>query len=108
MALKGRHIVGIADRFGAQPRGDTHLGRGYQLATLFYEPSTRTRLSFESAMNRLGGAVLAVTIRVVSAYADLIVLRHPAEGAARLAADVATVPIVNAGDGAHEHPTQTI
>ena len=138
MALKGRHIVGIADlarcelellfrcadRFGAQPRGDTHLGRGYQLATLFYEPSTRTRLSFESAMNRLGGAVLAVpdadassaakgesladTVRVVSAYADVIVLRHPAEGAARLAADVATVPVVNAGDGAHEHPTQTI
>jgi aspartate carbamoyltransferase catalytic subunit len=138
MGLKGRHIVGIADlarsdlellfrcadRLGAQPRGEPHLGRGYQIATLFYEPSTRTRLSFESAMNRLGGAVLAVpdpasssaakgesladTIRVVSAYADLIVLRHPAEGAARLAADVATVPVVNAGDGAHEHPTQTL
>lgn len=138
MGLKGKHIVGIADltrpdlellfrcadRFGAQPRGQTHLGRGYQLATLFYEPSTRTRLSFESAMNRLGGAILSVadagsssaakgetladTIRVVSAYADILVLRHPWEGAARLAADVASIPIVNAGDGAHEHPTQTL
>ncbi|HET8627759.1 MAG TPA: aspartate carbamoyltransferase [Thermomicrobiales bacterium] len=138
MGLRGRHIVGIgdlaradlellfrcADRFAAQPRGQAHLGRGYQLATLFFEPSTRTRLSFESAMNRLGGAVLTVadraqssvakgetladTIRVVSAYADIIALRHPWEGAARLAADVATVPVVNAGDGAHEHPTQTL
>ncbi|HEX5506803.1 MAG TPA: aspartate carbamoyltransferase [Thermomicrobiales bacterium] len=138
MGLRGRHIVGIADlaradlellfrcadRFAAQPRGQAHLGRGYQLATLFFEPSTRTRLSFESAMNRLGGAVLTVadaaqssvakgetladTIRVVSAYADIIALRHPREGAARLAADVATVPVVNAGDGAHEHPTQTL
>ena len=138
MTLKGRHIVSIgdlsraeielifrcADRFAAQPRGQTHLGRGFQLATLFFEPSTRTRLSFESAMNRLGGAVLTVadgaqssaskgetladTARIVSAYADLIVLRHPAEGAARVAADAAGVPVINGGDGAHEHPTQTL
>ena len=138
MTLKGRHIVGIGDlsraeielifrcaeRFAAQPRGQTHLGRGFQLATLFFEPSTRTRLSFESAMNRLGGAVLTVadgaqssaskgetladTARIVSAYADVIVLRHPAEGAARVAADAAGVPVINGGDGAHEHPTQTL
>ena len=138
MSLKGKHIVGIgdlsraeielifrcADRFAAQPRGQTHLGRGFQLAALFFEPSTRTRLSFESAMNRLGGAVLTVadgaqssvskgetladTARIVSAYADVIVLRHPAEGAARVAADAAGVPVINGGDGAHEHPTQTL
>lgn len=138
MSLKGRHIVGIGDlnraeielifrcaeRFAAQPRGQTHLGRGFQLAALFFEPSTRTRLSFESAMNRLGGAVLTVadgsqssvskgetladTARIVSAYADLIVLRHPSEGAARVAAEAASVPVINGGDGAHEHPTQTL
>lgn len=138
MGLKGKHIVSVgdlsreeielifrcADRFAAQPRGQTHLGRGFQLATLFFEPSTRTRLSFESAMNRLGGAVLTVadgaqssvskgetladTARIVSAYADVIVLRHPAEGAARVAADAAGVPVINGGDGAHEHPTQTL
>lgn len=138
MSLKGKHIVSIgdlsraeielifrcADRFAAQPRGQTHLGRGFQLAALFFEPSTRTRLSFESAMNRLGGAVLTVadgaqssvskgetladTARIVSAYADVIVLRHPAEGAARVAADAAGVPVINGGDGAHEHPTQTL
>jgi len=99
--------------------------RGRILASLFYEPSTRTRLSFESAMQRLGGGVLtaaemssssaakgeslADTVRVVSgAYADLIVLRHPSEGAARLAAEFSRVPVVNAGDGSHEHPTQTL
>ncbi len=138
MTLKGRSIVSIGDlsraeielifrcaeRFAAQPRGQTHLGRGFQLATLFFEPSTRTRLSFESAMNRLGGAVLTVadgaqssaskgetladTARIVSAYADLIVLRHPTEGSARVVADAATVPVINGGDGAHEHPTQTL
>ncbi len=94
-------------------------------ATLFYEPSTRTRLSFESAMLRRGGSVLSTadagaassavkgetledTIRIVSAYADTIVLRHPEVGAARRAAAVATVPIINAGDGAGEHPTQAL
>jgi len=98
--------------------------RGRILASLFYEPSTRTRLSFESAMLRLGGQnissadpatssvakgeTLADTVRVASNYADVIVLRHPRDGAARLAAEYASVPIVNGGDGAHEHPTQTL
>ncbi len=97
---------------------------GLIMATLFYEPSTRTRLSFESAMHRLGGAVissadmhassaskgesLADTVRVVSSYADLIVVRHPFDGAARVAAEYATVPVINAGDGSREHPTQTL
>jgi len=94
------------------------------LATLFYEPSTRTRLSFEAAMHKLGGSTigfaqaeiasvkkgenLADTIRVVESYADVIVLRHPLEGAARLAAEFATVPIINGGSGAEEHPTQAL
>ena len=97
---------------------------GLIMATLFYEPSTRTRLSFESAMHRLGGAVissadmqassaakgetLADTVRVVSAYADLIVVRHPRDGAARVAAEYAPCPVLNAGDGSREHPTQTL
>ncbi len=94
------------------------------LATLFYEPSTRTRLSFESAMLRLGGEnvtsadpntssaakgeSLADSVRVISNYADIIVIRHPKDGAARLAADFSSVPIINGGDGSHEHPTQTL
>lgn len=94
------------------------------LATLFYEPSTRTRLSFESAMLRLGGKIitsadpatssaakgesLADSVRVVSNYADVIVIRHPRDGAARLAAEYASIPVLNGGDGAHEHPTQTL
>ncbi len=102
----------------------TQKAPGRILASLFYEPSTRTRLSFESAMSRLGGQIitsadpatssvakgetLADTVRVVSNYADVIVLRHPRDGAARLAAEYASVPIINGGDGAHEHPTQTL
>ncbi|MDR1301002.1 MAG: aspartate carbamoyltransferase [Treponema sp.] len=98
--------------------------RGKILATLFFEPSTRTRLSFESAMLRLGGTCLgfsepssssvskgeslADTIRVVSCYADVIVMRNPKEGAALLASRYATVPVINAGDGGHHHPTQTL
>src|SRR5215471_843455 len=94
------------------------------LATLFYEPSTRTRLSFESAMLRLGGEnitsadpntssaakgeSLADSVRVISNYADIIVIRHPKDGAARLAADFSSVPVINGGDGSHEHPTQTL
>ena len=97
---------------------------GKVLATLFYEPSTRTRMSFETAMKRLGGEVidlgsiesssvakgetLADTIRVICNYADAIVLRHPREGAARMAADYSKVPVINAGDGAGHHPTQTM
>ncbi len=97
---------------------------GKILGTLFYEPSTRTRLSFESAMLRLGGTVmgfsspmgtsiekgenLSDTIRVTESYADILVIRHPLEGAARLAADVSSKPVINAGDGAGQHPTQTI
>ncbi len=97
---------------------------GKILANLFYEPSTRTRLSFETAMKRLGGEVinmyaieassvakgenLADTVRTVSSYSDVIALRHPQEGAARMAASFSTVPVINAGDGAGQHPTQTL
>jgi aspartate carbamoyltransferase catalytic subunit len=106
------------------------IGRGtgiaskFILASLFYEPSTRTRLSFESAMLRLGGAnitsadpavssaakgeSLADTIRVIGNYADIVVIRHPRDGAARLAAEYSQIPVVNGGDGSHEHPTQTL
>ena len=94
------------------------------IATLFFEPSTRTRLSFESAISRLGGKVIGFsdssstsvqkgetlkdTIKTVSNYCDLIVMRHPIEGSARYASEVASVPIINAGDGANQHPTQTL
>ncbi|HLJ10693.1 MAG TPA: hypothetical protein VKU82_05870 [Planctomycetaceae bacterium] len=128
-------IFALADAFLADPKlatpGKPHRVRGRQsfadefiLATLFYEASTRTRFSFESAMMRLGGHVLssadpkttsaakgetiADTIRVLENYADLIVIRHPCEGSVRVAADYADVPIINAGDGGHEHPTQTL
>jgi aspartate carbamoyltransferase catalytic subunit len=102
----------------------TDVASDFILASLFYEPSTRTRLSFESAMLRLGGDTitsadpatssaakgesLADTVRVIANYADLIVIRHPRDGAARLAADYSPVPVINAGDGSHEHPTQTL
>ena len=105
-------------------RGRRPLADDFILATLFYEASTRTRFSFESAMLRLGGHVLssadpkttsaakgetiADTIRVLENYADAIVVRHPCEGSVRVAADYADVPIINAGDGGHEHPTQTL
>ncbi|MHB8381042.1 MAG: phosphoribosyltransferase family protein [Candidatus Binataceae bacterium] len=119
-------IFTLADGFAAAlDRGEPlTLASGLIMATLFYEPSTRTRLSFESAMHRLGGAVissadmnassaakgesLADTARIVSGYADLIVLRHPHDGAARVAADYAPCPVINAGDGSREHPTQTL
>ena len=120
-----RELFSVARRFSEDVRGHADLCRGLISASLFFEPSTRTRLSFESAMLRLGGGVLtaaemtsmssakgeslADTVRVVSgSYADLIVLRHPSEGAARLAAQYANVPVINAGDGSHEHPTQTL
>jgi aspartate carbamoyltransferase catalytic subunit len=114
----------------ADPNIPYRIGRGtsvaskFILASLFYEPSTRTRLSFESAMLRLGGAnitsadpavssaakgeSLADTIRVTSNYADIIVIRHPRDGAARLAAEYSQIPVINGGDGSHEHPTQTL
>src|ERR1700720_1707574 len=119
-------IFALADGFAEQlERGEQiTTAAGLIMATLFYEPSTRTRLSFESAMHRLGGAVissadmqassaakgesLADTVRVVSGYADLIVLRHPSDGAAQVAAEYAPVPVINAGDGSREHPTQTL
>jgi aspartate carbamoyltransferase catalytic subunit len=102
----------------------TNLASKFILVSLFYEPSTRTRLSFESAMLRLGGAnitsadpavssaakgeSLADTIRVISNYADIVVIRHPRDGAARLAAEYSQIPVINGGDGSHEHPTQTL
>jgi len=117
-------IFGLADEMARHARGIVGLGAGKVMATLFYEASTRTRLSFESAMQRLGGGVitcadmgttsvakgetLADTVRVVESYADILVMRSPQEGAARVAADYARVPVINAGDGAHEHPTQTL
>lgn len=104
--------------------GYRDLCRGKILATLFYEPSTRTRLSFEAAMLRMGGDVLgfgdantssvakgesiADTARVISYYADIAVMRHPKEGAPKLAAQYATIPFINGGDGGHHHPTQTL
>jgi aspartate carbamoyltransferase catalytic subunit len=103
---------------------DQPLLRDKVVATLFFEPSTRTRLSFETAIGRLGahvigfsdtsntsiskGETLKDTIMMVANYADLIVMRHPLEGAARYAAEISRVPIINAGDGAHQHPTQTL
>lgn len=102
----------------------SNLCNGKILGTLFYEPSTRTRLSFESAMLRLGGTVLgfsdastssvskgesiADTIRVLSTYADTIVMRHPKEGAPKLASQHSSIPVINGGDGGHQHPTQTL
>ena len=119
-------IMAVADEMRARLQ-DTHsldLMRGYVLATLFFEPSTRTRLSFEAAMHRLGGAVigfssaessstakgetLADTIRTVDQYADIIAMRHPQIGSAREAAAVADAPILNGGDGAGQHPTQAL
>lgn len=106
------------------PAAFSDVCRGKILATLFFEPSTRTRLSFEAAMQRLGGSVigfsdasatsttkgetLADTIRVVSSYADVIAMRSPKEGAAFLASEYSSIPVINAGDGGHHHPTQTL
>ena len=115
-------ILAIAEGFEKNP--EPHLLDGRVVATLFFEPSTRTRLSFESAVNRMGGRIIGFsdpnissvskgetlkdTIRIVSNYCDLIVMRHPLEGSSRYASEVATVPVVNAGDGANQHPTQTL
>ena len=115
-------IVELAEKFEANPNQD--LLKNKVVASLFFEPSTRTRLSFETAINRLGGRVVGFTdassssttkgetlkdtIKMVSNYADLIVMRHPLEGSARYASEQSSVPIVNAGDGANQHPTQTL
>ena len=116
------YMLEMAKEFEAHP--NRHILDGKVVATLFFEPSTRTRLSFETAANRLGarvigfsdpkatssskGETLKDTIKMVSNYADIIVMRHHLEGAARYASEVTTVPIVNAGDGANQHPSQTM
>ena len=119
------HVLRVADDMVVDPhKGSERALAGRILATVFFEPSTRTRLSFESAMKRLGGDVvsfgglegtsvvkgetLSDTIRMIEAYADAIVLRHPQEGAARLAAEFSSKPVINGGDGAGQHPTQTL
>ena len=118
------NILDFADRIGQNRSAYAHIADGKKLATLFYEPSTRTRLSFESAMLSLGGQTLgfagaeqssatkgetvADTARVISCYADIIAMRHPKEGAPLRASMYATVPVINAGDGGHNHPSQTL
>ncbi len=115
-------ILNLAKKFDENP--NRRLLEGKVCATLFFEPSTRTRLSFETAVNRLGGRIIGFsdaattssskgetlkdTIFMVSNYADIIIMRHHLEGAARYASEVSTVPIINAGDGANQHPTQTM
>ena len=136
--LQGRHLLDptdfspegldeifdFADQIIQSPAQFNHLCDSSLLATLFYEPSTRTRFSFEAAMLRLGGKVVgfseatsssvakgesvADTVRTVACYADIIVMRHPKEGAPRIASQYSPVPVINAGDGGHLHPTQTL
>jgi len=135
MNFKGRDIVSLRD-FNKkeilhilntaklmESKSHPSLLKGKVLATLFFEPSTRTRLSFESAMNRLGGRVigfsgtgstsvskgesLSDSIKMMEGYSDVIVMRHPVEGSARLAAESTSIPVINGGDGANQHPTQT-
>jgi aspartate carbamoyltransferase catalytic subunit len=136
--LKGRHLIDpmdftlleleeifdYADEIIKSPENFAHKCDGKILATLFYEPSTRTRLSFEAAMLRLGGSVLgfseatsssaakgesvADTIKTVECYADIAAMRHPKEGAPKVAAMNSIMPVINAGDGGHQHPTQTL
>lgn len=116
-------LLDLSEEIIANPRKFSDVCRGKKLATLFYEPSTRTRLSFEAAMLNLGGSVLgfssadsssaakgesvADTIRVVSSYADICAIRHPKEGAPYVASLYSSIPVINAGDGGHNHPTQT-
>lgn len=136
--MKGKHLIepgdfsieelddlfSLAEKIMENPSAFTEVCRGKILATLFFEPSTRTRLSFEAAMLRLGGSTLgfaepnasstakgeslADTIRTVAAYSDIIAMRNPKEGAALLASQYSEKPIINAGDGGHHHPTQTL
>ncbi|NMM63231.1 aspartate carbamoyltransferase [Clostridium sp. P21] len=136
--LKGRNLIDpmdfsleeleeifkLADQIIASPEEFAHVCQGKLLATLFYEPSTRTRFSFEAAMLRLGGQIIgfsepnsssvakgesvADTIRTVACYADIVAMRHPKEGAPKVAAINSPIPVINAGDGGHQHPTQTL
>lgn len=137
--LKGRHLIepgdftieeiesimALADNIITNPEGYSLVCKGKLLASLFYEPSTRTRFSFEAAMLRLGGEIIGFddpnnssvskgeslgdTIRTIECYSDIAVIRHPREGTARLVSKFTTgMPIINAGDGGHEHPTQTL
>lgn len=136
--LKGRHLIDpmdfsikeldsifdLADKIIENPENYMEACKGKILGTLFYEPSTRTRLSFESAMLRLGGSVLgfssagsssaskgesvADTVRTVACYADICAMRHPKEGAPKVASLKSEIPVINAGDGGHQHPTQTL
>ncbi len=117
-------LMDLASDIEAKPEKYAHACAGKKLATLFYEPSTRTRLSHEAAMLNLGGSVLgfssadsssaskgesvADTIRVISCYADICAMRHPKEGAPMVASQYSSIPIINAGDGGHQHPTQTL
>ena len=117
-------LIAVAEDIIADPKKYSEACHGKKLATLFYEPSTRTRLSFESAMYELGGYVLSVagadsssaakgesiadTAKTISCYADIIAMRHPKEGAPLVASMNATIPVINAGDGGHNHPTQTL
>ncbi|SDB21648.1 aspartate carbamoyltransferase [Eubacterium oxidoreducens] len=117
-------LLDLANDIENNPAKYAHACEGKKLATCFYEPSTRTRLSFESAMLSLGGQVLgfssadsssaakgesvADTIRVISCYADICAMRHPKEGAPLVASQKSTIPVINAGDGGHQHPTQTL
>lgn len=136
--MKNRHLINpmdfsieeldeifhLAHQIISNPQEYSHVCEGKILATLFYEPSTRTRFSFEAAMMRLGGKILgfsepnsssaakgetlADTIKMVSIYSDIIAMRHPKEGSAKVASMYSTVPVINAGDGGHQHPTQTL
>lgn len=117
-------LFDLANDIERNPQKYAHACDGKILATCFYEPSTRTRLSFESAMTRLGGQVIGFsdatsssaakgesvsdTIRVISCYADICAMRHPKEGAPMVAAERSGIPVINAGDGGHQHPTQTL
>ncbi|MEE9201323.1 MAG: aspartate carbamoyltransferase [Candidatus Brocadiales bacterium] len=135
VSLKGRDIISFRDfskeeilyilNLSKEMEEKTHpdLMRGRVLASLFFEPSTRTRMSFESAMKLLGGEVISLvepgatsmakgeslrdTVKIVAGYASAVVIRHPLDGAARLAADTVDIPVINAGDGSNQHPTQT-
>ena len=117
-------LMDLANDIEKNPEKYAHACDGKRLATLFYEPSTRTRLSFEAAMMNLGGTVLGFssassssaskgesvsdTIRVISCYADICAMRHPKEGAPLVASEKSRIPVINAGDGGHQHPTQTL